>query len=337
MTEFGKAIDDALAAAMRADPTIVVFGEDTPMLRRRLLVQFGPDRIRQTPISESAFLGASVGAALGGLRPVVEVQLVDFLMVGLSALVNEAAKIESFSGGRWRAPLVVRATCGGGYGDAGQHEQSLWGMLAGVPGLAVVVPSNPADAAGLMCASLNHDGPVVFLEHKLLSRQWRDAMAGDRRNTIVLDVPDRGAEAVVADFLQPVPLGSAAKVRAGDDVTLISLGVGLHRCVEAADRLATDGVRCSVIDLRSVAPLDRAAIVEAADRTGRVVVVDEDYIRGGLSGEIAAILAEAGITCAFSRVATEETIPYAPRLETAVLPNVERIIDAVRSVGAGAS
>ena len=132
--EFGAAADAALAAAMKIDDTIIVFGEDTPMIRRDLLVRFGPDRVRPTPISESAFLGAAFGAAMGGLRPVVEVQLVDFLTVGLSALVNEAAKIEGFSGGRWSVPLMVRATCGGGYGDGGQHEQALWGMLAGIPG-----------------------------------------------------------------------------------------------------------------------------------------------------------------------------------------------------------
>ena len=139
------------------------------MIRRNLLVRFGPDRVRGTPISESAFLGAGVGAAMAGLRPIVEVMLVDFLAVGLSALQNEAAKLETFSGGRWKAPIVVRATCGGGYGDAGQHEQALWGLLAGIPGLSVVVPSNPADAAGLMRAAIEAEGPVVYLEHKLLS------------------------------------------------------------------------------------------------------------------------------------------------------------------------
>ena len=143
--EFGAAADAALAQAMRTDDTIVVFGEDTPMIRRELLVQFGRERIRPAPISESAFLGAAVGAAMGGLRPVVEVQLVDFIAVGLSALLNEAAKVSAFSGGRWEVPMVVRATCGGGYGDGGQHEQALWGMLAGIPGLSVAVPSNPAD------------------------------------------------------------------------------------------------------------------------------------------------------------------------------------------------
>jgi pyruvate dehydrogenase E1 component beta subunit len=332
MTEFGAAIDLALGNAMADDPTIVVFGEDTPMLRRELLVRFGPDRVRGTPISESAFLGTAVGAALGGLRPVVEVQLVDFLMVGLSALVNEAAKIEAFSGRRWTVPMVVRATCGGGYGDGGQHEQALWGMLAGVPGLAVVVPSTPADAAGLMQSSLEHDGPVVFLEHKLLSAQWRDTMAGARRTAMELDVPPSGADGLVLDPPPAVPLGSAVERRTGSDVALISLGVAVHRCVSAAEVLAERGVDCTVIDLRSVAPLDHAAIETAARNAGRVVMVDEDYLRGGLSGEVAAVIAEAGISAGFARVTTEATIPYARDLENATLPNVARIIDAVESL-----
>jgi pyruvate dehydrogenase E1 component beta subunit len=326
--EFGEAIDLALELHMKQDPTIVVFGEDTPMIRRALLLRFGPDRVRPTPISESAFLGAAAGAAMGGLRPVVEVQLVDFITVAMSALVNEAAKIETFSGGRWRAPMVVRATCGGGYGDGGQHEQSLWGMLAGVPGLTVVVPSTPADAAGLMRSALTHDGPVVFLEHKLLSAQWLQAMAGTRRPAVAFDVPDEGTEGPVADPPTLVPLGTGVVRREGADVALVSLGVGVHRCLEAAEGLAELGIECTVVDLRSVAPLDRALVERVAAATGRVVVVDEDYLRGGLSGEIAAVIAEAGISARFARVTTEETIPYARHLEDAALPNIGRIVAA---------
>ncbi|MGZ4210784.1 MAG: alpha-ketoacid dehydrogenase subunit beta, partial [Actinomycetota bacterium] len=157
---FADAIERAVATAMAEDERVVVFGEDVELIRRNLLVRFGPRRVRNTPISESAFLGAAVGAAMAGLRPIVEVMLVDFIGVALDALLNHAAKLETFSGGRWRAPLVVLAACGGGYGDAGQHEQSLWGMLGGIPGLAVVVPSTPADAAGLMLSAIAHDGPV---------------------------------------------------------------------------------------------------------------------------------------------------------------------------------
>ncbi len=150
---FTDAVDDALGQAMAADDRIILFGEDVPLLRRNLLVRFGPQRVRGTPISESAFLGAGVAAAMTGLRPVIEVYMVDFLGVAMDALLNHAAKLESFSGGNWTAPIVVRAPCGGGYGDGGQHEQSLWGWLAHIPGLTVVVPSNPADAGGLMLAA----------------------------------------------------------------------------------------------------------------------------------------------------------------------------------------
>ena len=335
LIEFGAAADAALAQAMRADDTIIVFGEDTPMIRRDLLVRFGPDRVRAAPISESAFLGAAVGAAMGGLRPVVEVQLVDFLAVGLSALLNEAAKVNAFSGGRWDAPLVVRATCGGGYGDGGQHEQALWGMLAGIPGLSVVVPSNPADAAGLMLAAIESTGPVIYLEHKLLSETWLEFMGGSGRKSVAFDVPEAGRRGMVSEPIASVPLGDAAVIRTGEEVTLVSLAVGVHRCLEAAEMLADRNIGATVVDLRSVAPLDADTIVREVTRTGRVVVVDEDYIRGGLSGEIAARLAEAGIDAQYARVTTETTIPYARHLEDEVLPSVKRIVAAVDSFAIG--
>lgn len=333
LMEFGAAVDAALAQAMQADDTIIVFGEDTPMIRRDLLVRFGPRRVRSTPISESAFLGAAVGAAMGGLRPVVEVQLVDFLAVGLSSLLNEAAKVNAFSGGRWDAPLVVRATCGGGYGDGGQHEQALWGMLAGIPGLSVVVPSNPADAAGLMLTAIQSGGPVVFLEHKLLSETWLEFMGGSGRRSVEFDLPDAGRRGKVPDPITNVPLGEAAVVRPGADVTLVSLAVGVHRCLEAAERLADRDIRAAVVDLRSVAPLDADTVTREVAKSGCVVVVDEDYVRGGLSGEIAARLTEAGVAAQYARVTTETTIPYARHLEDEVLPSVERIVAAVEGFG----
>ena len=174
---FTHAVDDALAQAMADDPSIILFGEDVPLLRRDLLVRFGPKRVRGTPISESAFVGAGVAAAMAG-SPVVEVYMVDFLAVCMDALLNHAAKVEAFSGERWTSPVVVRAPCGGGYGDGGQHQQSLWGWLAHIPGLTVVVPSTPGDAGGLLLAALQHDGPVLFLEHKLLSETWLEFRLG---------------------------------------------------------------------------------------------------------------------------------------------------------------
>ncbi len=324
---YAEAIERALAEAMAADERIVVFGEDVHVLRQNLAARFGPERVRPAPISEAAFLTAGVGAAMAGLRPVVEIMMVDFLGVAFDALLNHAAKLEGFSGGRWRAPLVVRAACGGWYGDGGQHEQALWGMLAGIPGLTVVAPSTPADAAGLMAAALLAEGPVVFLEHKLLADYWLDYLGAGGRESVSFDVPAAGARGWVEEPIAPLPFGVAATRRQGGDLSIVSLGVGAHRALEAAEALAARGVEAGVVDLRSVAPLDREAIVAAA-AGGRVLVVDEDYVRGGLSGEVAAVLAEEGTGAAFARVAVEDTLPYARPLEEAALPNVDRIVAA---------
>jgi len=329
---FAQAIERALDVAMERDPRIVIFGEDVSLLRRNLVVRHGRGRVMDTPISESAFLGAAVGAAMAGLRPVAEIMFVDFIGVAFDALLNHAAKFSAFSGGTWNVPMVVRAACGGGYGDGGQHSQVLWGMLAGIPGLSVVAPSTPADAAGLMLAAIEHDGPVVFLEHKLLSDYWLDYVGGASRQTVTFDVPPAGAKGVVPLPLVPIPLGKATVRRSGCDVTLISLGVAAHRCLQAAELLAAQGVEATVLDLRTVAPLDCQAIVDVAEAIGRVVVADEDYVRGGLSGEIAAVLLEARLACQFARVAVESTIPFSRAREQKTLPNVQRIVAAVRKM-----
>ena len=325
---FAGAIDAALETAMARDDRVVTFGEDVTMLRRNLYVRFGPKRGRQTPISEAAFLGAGVGAAMAGLRPVVEIMLVDFIAVAFDALLNEATKVKAFSGGRWSVPLVVRAACGGGYGDGGQHEKCLWGLMSGMPGVAVVVPSNPADAAGLMLPAIESDDPVVYLEHKLLSDYWLDYLGGGSRDTVSFDVPEAGAEGEVDNPPVPVPLGKASLVAEGSDITMLSLGVSLHRCVEAARSLAQSGIKAEIIDLRSVCPLDTELITASAAKTERVLVVDEDYIGYGLSGEIAAVLGEAGLKVDYGRVCTEEVVPFARHLEDRALPGVARITQA---------
>jgi len=327
---FTQAIDDALAQAMAADPHIILIGEDTRLMRRNLLVQFGPERVRDTPISESGFVGAGVAAAMAGLRPVVEVYMVDFLGVCMDALINHAAKIEAFSGGKWTVPVVVRVPCGGGYGDGGQHEQSLWGWLAHIPGLTVLVPSTPADAGALMLAALQHDGPVIFLEHKLLSETWLELLGSGGRRTVYYDVPAEGSTGPVPTKWAPLPIGRAALRRMGDDVSLISVGVGVHRALEAAQALKAEGISAGVLDLRTIAPLDKTAVCEVVAHTGRMVVVDEDYEGFGLSGELAAVVMEAGIVCKFARVCTQTTIPYARQLEDQVLPNKQRICDTVK-------
>jgi len=325
---FAEAIEDALAQAMAVDSRIVILGEDVHAVRRNLFVRFGPQRVRATPISEAAFVGAAVAAAMAGLRPVVEIMLVDFVGVAMDALLNHAAKVEAFSGDRWQVPLVVRSACGGGYGDGGQHEQSLWGWLAHTPGLRVVVPSNPADAGGLMLAAIEEPGPVVYLEHKLLSDAWLEFLGRGGRETVHFDVPPAGAHGPVPDRWEPLPLGRAVLRREGEDLTIVGVGVDVHRGLEAAGILEREGISAAVVDLRTVCPLDRQGVCQAVRRTGRMLVVDEDYRSFGLSGELAAVALEGGIAIRFARVCTEETIPYARHLERQALPNVERIVNA---------
>ena len=329
---FTQAIDDALAQAMADDSRIILFGEDIPLIRRNLLVRFGPKRVRGTPISESAFLGAGVAAAMAGLRPVVEMYMVDFLGVCMDALLNHAAKVEVFSGGKWTVPLVVRAPCGGGYGDGGQHEQSLWGWLAHIPGLTVLVPSTPTDAGGLMLAAIQHDGPVIFLEHKLLSESWLEFLGSGARRTVQYNVPTEGAKGEVPQKWEPVPIGKAVLKRVGSDVTIISVGVGVHRALEVAQEIESEGISAGVLDLRTVSPLDKTTICEEVAKTGRLLVVDEDYETFGLSGELSSVVLEAGVYCKYTRVCTQTTIPYARHLEEQVLPNKQRIYDNIKKL-----
>ena len=328
----GEATDAGLAAAMAEDDRVVTWGEDVRLLRRELLARFGPDRVLDTPISEAAFLHAGVGAAMAGLRPVVEVMLVDFLAVAWSGLLNAATKVPAFTAGRWDVPLVVRSACGGGYGDGGQHEQVLWGSLGTIPGLTVVVPSTPADAAGLLLSAVREDKPVVFLEHKLLIASWRELLGGEGRPHVAFDVPTDGARGEVPVPVHPVPIGRAALRRDGGDLALVSLGVGVHRAMAAAARLAEDGIAAAVLDLRTVAPLDEEHLLELATRTGHVVMVDEDDRRGGLSGEVGALLAEQAPGTRFVRVTVDGTLPFSPDLESRALPTVDRITAAANSI-----
>jgi pyruvate dehydrogenase E1 component beta subunit len=324
---FSEAIDSALGQAMAENSRVIIIGEDVHTLRLNLFVRFGEKRVRPAPISEGAFVAAAVGAAMAGLKPVVEVMLVDFIGVAMDALLNQAAKIFKFSGEKWNVPLVVRASCGGGYGDGGQHEQSLWGWIAHIPGLSVVVPSNPGDAGGLMISAIEDDGPVVFLEHKLLSELWLDYLGSGGRKRVKFDVPPQGVSGSVPDRWEAVPLGKASVLRKGSDLTLASLGVGVHRSLEAADILGKQGISTGVIDLRSVVPLDRQTILEEVSRTRHLLVVDEDYKCFGLSGELAAAILESGLSTRYGRVCTEDTIPYSRGLEEQTLPSMARIVE----------
>ena len=329
---FADAIEDALAQAMAEDERIVIIGEDVQMIRLNLFSRFGKSRVLNTPISESAFLGAAVTAAMAGLRPVVEVMLVDFIGVAIDAVLNHAAKIEAFSGGKWNVPLVIRTACGGGYGDGGQHQQSLWGWLAHIPGVSVVVPSTPADAGGLLLTAIEEPGPVVFMEHKLLADYWLDFLGAGGRTNVTYDVPATGAMGSVPDVWSPATLGRAAIRREGHDLTVASVGVGVHRALDAADLLQTQGHQVEVLDLRTVTPLDTNTLIRSVSKTGRLLVVDEDYREFGLSGELAACILEAGISVRYDRVCTAATIPYRRDLEDLTLPNVKRILDAATAL-----
>jgi pyruvate dehydrogenase E1 component beta subunit len=330
---FAQAIESALAQAMAENPDIFIMGEDVHTLRANLFARFGADRVKSTPISEGAFVGAAVTAAMAGLRPVVEVMLVDFTCVAMDAIINHAAKIYAFSGNKWHVPMVLRCSCGGGYGDGGQHEQSLWGLFAHIPGLIVAVPSTPADAGALMYSAVHADQPVVFLEHKLLTDYWLDYMGYGGRKTVQFDVPVAGATGPIPKKWAVIPFGKLNVVRGGTEktqISLVSMGVGVHRALEAADHLQTEGISAEVLDLRTIAPLDEAGIVDSVKKTGAVVVIDEDYKACGLSGEIAAIIAEHGIPAKFGRVCTETTIPFDRVREDACLPNVARIVAEVK-------
>jgi pyruvate dehydrogenase E1 component beta subunit len=330
--KFGEAVDSALASAMAEDKTIFLMGEDVHALHANIFAHFGKERVKSTPISESVFLGASVTAAMAGLKPVVEIMLIDFIAVAADAVLNHAAKVEAFSGGKWNVPLVIRASCGGGYGDGGQHEQTLWGWLAHIPGISVVAPSNPADAGGLMLAALQSKHPVVYLEHKLLSEQWLDYLGSGGRKNVSYDIPKAGAIGEVPDKWVSIPYGKAKICREGNDITLISVAVGVHRALEAATILEQFGISVEVIDLRFISPLDKDALIKSVKKTGAAAVIDEDYQGFGLSGEISAILLENELSFKYGRVCTETTIPFSRKMEDETLPNTKRIVDTVKSL-----
>ncbi|MFX1481540.1 MAG: alpha-ketoacid dehydrogenase subunit beta [Promethearchaeota archaeon] len=325
---FAQAIESAITKAMEEDEQVIIMGEDVHGLRLNLFVRFGKERVMSTPISESAFVGSAVTASMLGLRPIVEIMLVDFVGVTMDAILNHAAKISFFSGDKWNVPIVIRTACGGGYGDAGQHEQSLWGWLAHIPGLNIVVPSNPADAGGLMLSSIYADNPVIYFEHKLLADYWLDSMGSGGRTTVSFDVPDNGLVGEVPDTWKPIPLGKLNRVIEGNDITLVSVGVGVHRALDAAIALEKEkSISAEVLDLRCLAPLDVEGLRNSVEKTGALLIIDEDYKKFGLSGEICASLLENELSFKFGRVCTESTIPYSRDLEYQVLPNTKRIVD----------
>ncbi|MEA1903742.1 MAG: alpha-ketoacid dehydrogenase subunit beta [Actinomycetota bacterium] len=320
-----KAIAEAVALEMRSDDSVFVMGEDIGTYggifgaTEGLLDEFGEKRIIDTPISETGFIGAAVGAAVNGMRPIVELMFVDFFGVCMDQIYNNMAKIHYFSGGNVKVPVVLTTAVGGGYGDAGQHSQTLWGTFAHMPGMKVVVPSNPYDAKGLMIAAIREDNPVVYMFHKgVLGLGWM--------------TPNPRATGEVPEEPYEVPIGKANVVREGTDLTIATIGMSVHRTLDAAEQLEEKGVSAEVLDLRSLVPLDREAIVASVEKTHRLMVVDEDYHSFGMSGEVVATAIEGAFDYLDAppvRVTTPDIpIPYSRPLEEWALPSIERIVEA---------
>lgn len=325
-----KAINEALRQEMRRDPKVFLIGEDIAGgtggegeedawggvmgVTKGLLGEFGPHRVMDTPISETAIIGAAVGAAATGLRPVAELMFCDFAGVCFDQFMNQAAKLRYMLGGQVSVPMVVRMQCGGGFNAAAQHSQTLHALFTHIPGLKVVMPSNAYDAKGLLIEAIRDDDPVIYMEHKF--------MYDDK-----CEVPDDP---------YTIPFGEANYTRDGEDVTLCALGRMVNLCNDAADRLAGDGIHCTVIDLRTTSPLDEVSICESIEETGRLVVVDEGYPRCGFAADIAALAATRAqpfLRAPVKMVTPPHTpIPFAPPLEALYIPSVERISDAVRAV-----
>ncbi len=318
---YSEAVREALAEAMTADERVFVLGEDIGVyggafgVTGDLYHRFGAERVRDTPISELGIVGAAVGAALAGMRPVVEIQFSDFTCQAMDQIVNQAAKIHFMLGGAAEVPMVLRAPLGSGTGAAAQHSQSLEAWFAHVPGLKVVMPATAEDAKGLLLSAIDDPNPVIVLEHKLLYRTSGPVPEGAGR----------------------VPLGKTAVRRRGRDVTIVATGVMVSRSLEAAERLAADGIDVSVIDPRTLSPLDDAPILEDVSRTGRALLVQEAPGHVGFTAEIASRIVESPalyrLLAPIRRLSgLDIPIPYAPQLESSAVPQVDGIVDAARSL-----
>jgi pyruvate/2-oxoglutarate/acetoin dehydrogenase E1 component len=322
-----RAMVDAIASEMRANDDVFVMGEDVADYggifdsTEGLLEEFGREKIMDMPISETGFIGAAVGAAQAGMRPIAELMFTDFFGVGMDQIYNQMAKNTYMSGSTVNVPMVLMTAVGGTYNDAAQHSQTLYGTFAHLPGMKVVVPSTATDAKGLMHTAIRDDDPVVYMFHKrLMGIGWMPA-------------PD-GPKTPVPEDDYTIEFGEADVKREGDDVTVVTLGLHVHRALEAADDLAED-VDAEVIDLRTLVPLDTETVLESVQKTGRLVVVDEDYHSFGLSGEIIARATEGALDdlSAVSRVTMPDVpIPYARPLEQEVNPDTEDIADAIQEV-----
>ncbi len=317
---YAEALNDALRLEMARDSRVIVLGEDIGehggafQVTRGLFAEFGKDRVRNTPISEIGIVGAAVGAALTGLRPVVEVMYVDFAGLAMDQLVNQAAQNRFMFGGQARVPMVFRTQGGSGRGNAAQHSKSLEAWFTHVAGLKVVMPATPADAKGLLTSAIRDDNPVIFIEHKLLYRTKGDVPTGEHL----------------------VPFGAAEVKRQGADLTIVSWSREVLFSLEAAEKLAGDGLNAEVVDLRTLVPLDKGTVLASVRRTHRLLVVHEAIKRGGYGAEIAALVAEEAfddLDAPPRRLAGLETpIPYAAHLERGVVPQVEDIVRVAKEL-----
>jgi acetoin:2,6-dichlorophenolindophenol oxidoreductase subunit beta len=316
---YGRALTEALREEMGRDAAVFVAGEDVGIggafgVTRGLKAEFGAARVKDTPISETAIIGSAIGAAVTGLRPVVDIMFFDFIGVCMDQLLNQAAKMRYMFGGKAKLPLVIR-TCGGaGFSAAAQHSQSLEALVVHIPGLKVVLPATPRDAKGLLKSAIRDDNPVVFVEHKMLY----------------------GMKGPVPEDEHLTPLGSAETVREGKDVTIVSWSRMVHVALAGAKTLAKEGREAEVIDLRSLAPLDREAVLRSVRKTGKLVILHEACVTGGCGAEIAAFVADRGfdfLDAPIKRVAAPDTpVPFSPPLEAFFLPDEAKLLAAVREI-----
>ncbi len=317
---YNQALREALREELTRDPHVFIMGEDIGVyggvfkVTEGLLADFGPQRIRETPISEGGFVGAAVGAAITGMRPVVELMFMDFAFVAADSIFNQAAKMRSMSGGRVAVPMVLRAQQGGGRGNGAQHSQSLEALFMHIPGLKVAIPSTPYDAKGMLKTAIRDENPVVFIEHKLLY-------------TTRGPVPDE-------EYL--VPLGVAEVKRPGSDVTIVTYSRMVLLALAAAEKLAAEGISAEVIDLRSLVPLDMETVLASVRKTSRLVVAHESHRSCGVGAEIAARVQEEAmdyLDAPILRVAAKDLpIPVSPALEPLVLPQENDIVETVRRI-----
>ena len=319
-TTYREAVREAIRDALTRDARVFLMGEDVGRyggcyaVSKGLYDEFGPERIRDTPLSECGFTGAGIGAAMGGMRPIVEIMTVNFSLLALDQIVNNAATVRHMSGGQFHVPLVIRMACGAGKQLAAQHSHSLEGWYAHIPGIKVLAPATLEDARGMLWTALEDPDPVVLFEHVMLYNR----------------------EGQLAADAGPVPIEGAAVRRAGTDVSLITYGGCLFKTLEAAERLAADGIAAEVIDLRSLRPLDDATIMASIAKTHRAVVINEEWRSGGFAAEVSARIMEQAfwdLDAPVGRLCTAEVpIPYPKHLEDAALPQVPAIVGAAKAV-----